>query len=168
MEQYLEIGKIINKRGIRGELKIESYCESPEDFSAFETVALSPDGSDVRKIESCKPYRGFVYLKLAGVDTPEAADRLRGRSLYVHRSQIDLDEGDILLADLIGLPVYDADNGKIYGTIADVVNYGHNDIYVIQMDGAEYMLPAVDEFIVATDLDRGVAVRPIPGLFDES
>lgn len=167
MEQYLEIGKIINKRGIRGELKIESYCASPEDFSVFETVFLSPDGADERTVESCKPYRGFVYLKLSHVETPEAADRLRGKTLYVHRSQVDLDEGDFLIADLIGLPVYDADNGKEYGTIVDIVNYGRNDIYVIRKDGAEYMLPAVDEFIVETDLDRGVAVRPIPGLFDE-
>ncbi len=168
MEKYLEIGKIINKRGIRGELKIEPYSNSEDDFFDFDTVYLSDTGTDARKIESCKPYRGFVYLKLSGVNTPEEADKLRGRYIYVDREDIELSEDEVLIADIIGLDVIDEDSGRVYGKVKDVVNYGRYDTYVISSGEKEYMLPAVDEFISSIDTEKGVYVTPIPGLFDDA
>lgn len=167
MEKFLEIGRIINKRGIKGELKIEHYSNSEKDFFDYDRVFLSKDGVDERKIESCKPYKGFVYLKLSGINTPEEADLVRGKYLYVDRDDIELDDDEILIADLVGLDVIDANNGKIYGKIKDVVNYGRYDTYIISNGIMEYMLPAVDEFIDNIDLSKGVFVTPIEGLFDE-
>lgn len=167
MDKYLEIGKIINKRGIRGELKIEPYSNSEEDFFDFDTIYLDADGKDSRKIEACKPYKGFVYLKISGVNTPEEADKLRNRIVYVDREDIELSEDEILIVDIIGLDVIDAENGKIYGKVSDVVNYGRNDIYVIKNGKKEYMMPAVDDFIDRIEQGLAVFVTPIPGLFDD-
>ena len=81
IKTYLEAGKIINKRGLAGELKIESYCDTPEAFCSFKHVYLAPDGTDVRKVLSAKLYNGYAYIRLEGVTTAEQADKLRGKSL---------------------------------------------------------------------------------------
>ncbi len=167
MKQYICVGRIINKRGIRGELKLESYCESPSDFEDYGVLYLDEDGKKSVKVQSCKEYKGFAYLKLEGTDTPEAADALRGNYVYVNRDDIMIDDSEILIEDIIGLSVYDADTGKKYGDVTDVVNYGGSDLYVIAGEKKEYMLPAVDEFVVEIDLENGIKVRPIPGLFDD-
>lgn len=167
MEKYLEIGKIINKRGIKGELKIEPYSNSEEDFFEYKKIYLSKNGEDERKIESCKPYRGFVYLKISGCSTPEQADFLRGKIIYVDRDDIELPEDEVFIADIIGLDVIDATTGVVYGKIKDVVNYGRYDTYIIKGKDKEYMMPAVDDFLDRIELDKGVYVTPIEGLFDD-
>ncbi len=168
MDKYLEIGRIINKRGIKGELKLEHYANNEEEFNNYDKVFLSKDGSDERKIESCKSYKGFIYLKLSGIDTPEQADAVRGRYVYVDRADINLSDDEVLIADIIGLNVIDAVSGRLYGKIKDVVNYGRYDTYIISDGSREYMLPAVDEFIDRIELSEGVFVTPIEGLFDEA
>ena len=168
MEKYLEIGRIINKRGIKGEVKVEPYSNSEDDFFDYERVFLSRNGEDERMIESCKPYKGFVYLKLSGVTTPEQADLLRGKYLYVSREDIELSDDEVLIADIIGLDVIDANTGRVYGKVKDVVNYGRYDTYVIKSSDKEYMLPAVDEFLDRIELEKGVYVTPISGLFDDA
>ncbi len=168
MERYLEIGRIINKRGIRGELKIEPYSNSADDFLDFEKVYLSVDGNDERCIESCKQYNGFVYLKLSGINTPEDADKVRGKYIYVDRQDIELSEDEFFIVDLVGLDVIDANSGKKYGKVKEVVNYGRYDIYVISSGTKEYMMPAVDEFLDRVDVESGVYVTPIPGMFDDA
>ena len=168
MKKFLEVGRIINKRGIRGELKIEPYSNSAEDFQSFENVYLSSDGSDKRIIESCKEYKGFVYLKISGISSPEEADKARGKYLYVDRDDIELGEDEVFIVDLIGLDVIDKVSGKVYGKVKDIVNYGRYDIYVISSGDKEYMMPAVDDFIDRVDVDSGVYVTPIPGMFDDA
>lgn len=168
MDKYLEIGRIINKRGIRGELKIEHYANNENDFANFNKVYLSKDGKDSKTVESCKTYKGFVYLKLSGIDTPEDADALRGKFIYVDRDDIVLDDDEVFIADLIGLDVIDAVNGKKYGKIKEVVNYGRYDTYVITDGINEYMMPAVDEFIDRIVLAEAVYITPIEGLFESA
>jgi len=168
MDKYLEIGRIINKRGIKGELKLEHYANNEEEFNNYDRVFLSKDGTDERMIETCKSYKGFVYLKLSGIDTPEQADAVRGKYVYVDRDDIDLPDDEVLIADIIGLNVIDADSGRIYGKIRDVVNYGRYDTYIIFDGKKKYMLPAVEDFIDRIDLSEGVFVTPIQGLFDEA
>lgn len=167
MEQYLEIGRIINKRGIKGEIKVEPYSNSEEDFFDYKKVYLSKDGTIEKKIESCKTYKGFVYLKLSGTDTPEAADKLRGKYLYVDRTDILLDKNEIFFADIIGLNVIDLKSGRIYGKVTEIVNYGKYDTYIVSSNKKEYMLPAVAEFINRIDIEKGIFITPIPGLFDD-
>ncbi len=168
MKQYLEAGKIINKRGIKGELKVETYCDTPQALCALKKLYLDPAGKDGRAVLSAKVYKGCGYLLLEGVSTPEQADALRGRVLYADRGDLPLTEGSVFIDDLIGLPVYDTDTGTVYGKVKEVFNRGASDIYAISDGKNEYFVPAVKEFIIAVDTEKGIAVRPIAGMFDQA
>ncbi len=169
LKEYLEAGKIINKRGLGGELKIESYCDSPEAFCAFTRVFLSPKGEDERKILSAKLYNEYAYIKLSGVTTAEEADKLRGHLVYIHRDDMDIDEDSVFIDDILELTVYDADTGVKYGVLKEVFNRGASDIYrVVSPFGKEYLIPAVDDFIDRIDVETGIYIRPIPGLIDDA
>ena len=87
-QKYLEAGVIINKRGLAGELKVDSFCDSLDVFCSITRFCLSDNGDKEMKVVSSKQYKGFVYVKLEGVETPEAADALRGKTLYALREDI--------------------------------------------------------------------------------
>lgn len=169
IKTYLEAGKIINKRGLAGELKIESYCDTPEAFCSFKHVYLAPDGTDVRKVLSAKLYNGYAYIRLEGVTTAEQADKLRGKSVYIHRNDLELDKDSVFIDDILELPVTDADSGVTYGVLKEVFNRGASDIYrVAGQNGKEYLIPAVKEIIVRIEPQSGIYIRPIPGLIDDA
>ena len=168
MKKYLEAGKIINKRGLKGELKVDSYCDSPEVLCDIETLYYDGDGTKPVKVLSAKIYKGYAYLLLEGVNTAEQADKLRNALLYADRDTIPVEEGGVFIDDIIGLTVYDADTNAEYGSVTDVFNRGTSDIYTVEKDGKEYYLPAVAEFIINIDTEKGIFVRPIPGIFDDA
>ena len=168
MKEYLEIGKIINKRGLKGELKIENYCDDLDTLCKVKRVFLDEDGKNELKVISAKQYKQFGYFLLETVDSAEKADAIRGKVLYAHRDEIDIDEGKHFIVDIIGLSVYDADTNRCYGVLSDVFNVGASDIYSITKDGKEYLIPAVPEIVIDIDLDKGIFVRPIAGMFDEA
>ena len=168
MKQFLEAGKIINKRGLKGELKIESYCDSPQAFCSFDRIYLDSTGKDERKVLSAKVYKDFVYLLIEGVTSAENADKIRGKLVYINRDDMLLDDDTVFIDDIIGLPVYDADNGAHYGELKEVFNTGASDIYRIVKSGKEYLIPAVDEIVISIDLEKGIFIRPIPGLIDDA
>ena len=91
---------------------------------------------------------------------------MKNKIIYASRDDIELEEGDFFIADLVGLPVIDADSGKEYGKLTDVINTGASDIYVIKTPTGEAMMPAVDEFVEEIDLDKGIFVKPIEGMFE--
>lgn len=169
MKNYLEAGKIINKRGLAGELKIESYCDTPQAFCSFKHIYLSADGMDVRKVLSAKLYAGYAYIRIEGVTTAEQADKLRGKSVYIHRNDLELDKDSVFIDDILDLPVLDADSGVTYGILKEVFNRGASDIYrVVGQNGKEYLIPAVKDIVVRIDPNTGVYIRPIPGLIDDA
>ena len=168
MKEYLEAGKIINKRGLGGELKVESYCDTPEAFCSFKRIFLDNKGTDERKIVTAKLYKDWVYLKIEGVNTVEDADKLRNHLLYINRNDMDIDEDSIFIDDIIGLNVIDVDNGTVYGVLDNVFNRGASDIYRVVNGDKEYLIPAVDEIVIEIDVEKGIFIRPIPGLIDDA
>ena len=165
-KKYLECGKIINTHGINGVVKADSWCDSPEILASLEKVfILENDKMKKYRIEDASIFKRFVLLRLTGVNTVEDADKLREKILYLERDDLELEEGEVFIADLIGLPVIDADSGVEYGKITDVINAGASDIYVIDTPNGEAMMPAVKEYVVKVDLENGVLVRPIEGMF---
>ncbi len=168
MKQYLEAGIIINKRGLKGELKVDSLCDDLDVFCDINRFYLDEDGRDSVNVISSKQYKGYAYVILDGINSAELADKMRGKTLYASREDIKVEDGKIFIQDLIGLRVFDADSGVEYGIVADVFNRGASDIYLIEKDGGEYYLPAVPEFVVSVDMEKGIFVRPIPGIFDEA
>src|SRR5699024_8628978 len=102
MEQLLETGKIVSVHALKGEVKVEPWCDCPDCLAEFDESFI--DGEWV-EVERARVQKNMVILKLQGVDTPEAAGRLVGKILYIDRDQAELEEGTYFVADLIGLKV---------------------------------------------------------------
>lgn len=167
-KRFLDSGRITGTHGIKGEVRIEPWCDSPEFLCAFKKLYLSPDGTDEIKVKS-RPHKNIVLCKINGIDTVEQAERMRGRIIYIDRNDITLDEGVNFVQDLLGLEVKDVDNGKVYGKITDVLRTGANDVYEItDDDGKKYLAPVISEVITETNPDDGyVLIRPMKGIFDD-
>ena len=167
-KQFLECGIIINTHGVRGDVKLESLCDSPEVLASLERVFLL-EGGNYREVEviHASVFKQFVLATLEGIDDMDKAAAMKGVTLYASRDDFILDEGDYFIVDLIGLPVIDNVDGKVYGKIKDVINRGASDIYVVSTPSGERMMPVVDEFVKRVDLESGVYVEVIPGLLSD-
>lgn len=167
-KKYLECAIIINTHGVNGNVKLESLCDTPKILAGLKRVFL-PEGKDYREIKvlSASVFKSFVLMSLEGVNDMDAAMALKGKTLYASRDDFKLPKGDYFIVDLIGLEVIDNVSGKVYGRIADVINRGASDIYVVKTDSGERMMPAVKEFVKRVDLENGVFVETIPGLLTD-
>ena len=165
-KEYLEAGKIVNTHGIRGEVKIMPYTDVPELLCEFDRLFIGKGRNEII-IERSRVAKNMVIAKLEGVDTPEQAEKLRNRLLYMHRDDLELDEDTYFIQDLIGIEVKDADTGFAYGKITDVMQTGANDVYVIEGNGREYLVPAIADVVISTDIDaNSMTIRALEGLFE--
>ncbi len=166
-KKYLECGKIVNTHGVKGAVKLESWCDSPETLAELPAVYFKKgEGFEERKIISATVMKRHVMAYIEGITDIDAAASLKETVVYADRADIPLEEGDYFIIDLVGLPVIDADSGVEYGRISDVFNTGASDIYTVKTASGDRMIPAVPEFIIEIDTERGVFVRPIEGMFD--
>ena len=167
-KEYLECGIVRSPHGVRGILNVECWCDSPRVLAKQKRVfILGRDGSykEVRVI-SASPAPDRVLMGLEGIDSREAAQGYKNTVLYLHRDDIPVPKGAMLIADMIGLPVVDFDTGRVYGEISDVRDGVRYKLYTVKTDSGEVILPGVDEFIKEITEERGLLVRPIPGFFD--
>ena len=166
---YLECGRINRVHGIKGAVKAESWCDSPDILAHLKTVFVYSKGQYLPlKITKGSTMNGSVLLFFEGYSTPEAAETLKGATLYASRDDIPVNEGEALLSDLIGLPVTDANTARVYGTLTDISFLPASIIYTVTTpQGEEVLLPAVDEFIKEANGETGLLITPIPGFFDE-
>lgn len=167
-KQYLDSGKIVGTHGIKGEVRIEPWCDSPEFLCAFKKLYLDEKGQTFIEVKS-RPHKNITLAKIKGVDTIEAAEKLRGKIIYINRDDITLDEGVNFVQDLIGIEVKDAENGTVYGKITDVLRTGANDVYEItDSNNKKYLAPVIDEVVEEINVDGGfVLIRPMKGIFDD-
>lgn len=170
MKPFLEIGKIVGTHGVRGEMRVQPWCDNGEFFKQFSSMYFDAKGEKCMKIVSVRPHGNVVLLKLEGVDTVEAAAAMRGRVLFMDRNEANLDDDTWFIQDLIGCEVLDADDGRKYGTLSDVSETGANDVWHVKGDdGKEYLLPAIPPVVIETDVKNGVVkIRPMKGIFDEA
>jgi len=155
--EYIEAGQIVTTHGVRGEVKLLTWVDSPEFMCEFKRVRI--EGTEY-KVESCKVQKTCNLLKLQGVDTVEAAQALRDKIVEIYRS--DVSDEIIFAAELVGMQVY-AD-GKCIGELTEVMDYPGNQVYVVRGEH-EYMIPAVREFILSVDMERNeMQVRLIKGM----
>ena len=163
-KEYLEAGKIVNTHGIKGEVKIMPYTDIPELLCEFDRLFL--DRKEIF-IERSRVAKNMVIAKLEGVDTPEQAEKLRNKILYMHRDDLELDDDTYFIQDLIGIEVRDIETGVIYGKIVDVMQTGANDVYVIKGKDREYLVPAIADVVISTDIDKNeMTIKVLNGLFD--
>lgn len=163
---FPECGKIINTHGCHGAVKVEPWCDTPEVFAALPAVYIKKNGEYVRHALRCASVLGgrFVSARLAGVESMEEADTLRGTVLYAARGDLHLPEGVMLVAEMIGLPVFHEESGERLGVLRDVIHPAATDIYVIDTPRGEAMVPVVDEFVKRVGED-GIFLLPIEGMF---
>ena len=155
--QFIEAGEIVTTHGVKGEVKVLPWVDAPDVLCEFDRCRI--DGVEYT-IESCRIQKTCNLVKLTGVDTMEAAQAMRGRVMELYRE--DIDDDVIFAAELIGMQVLC--DGSELGKIADVLDYPGNSVYVVK-GKHEYMIPAVKEFILSTDMDANVMqVKIIEGM----
>ena len=160
MKEYLDCGQIVNTHGVRGEVRIVPWADSPDFLCRFSTLYL--DGAP-RRVLSSRVHKGSVIAKLEGADTVEAAMLLRDKIVQIRRTDARLPEGSFFLADIIGLNVVD-ETGRALGTLKEVLSPSVQQLYVVEGE-REILIPAVPEFILETNIAGGyIRVRLIEGM----
>lgn len=160
--QFLEAGEIVNTHGIRGEVKIMPWADSPEFLCQFKLFYL--EGKPVRVLSS-RPHKTMVLALLEGITSVEEAMKLKGKVLSIDRTGVTLPEGRYFLADLMGLTVIDFATGEELGKVEDILTPPAHNVYVVRGKGKEYMIPAVDAFLAETNVDEGyIKVNLIEGM----
>ena len=144
--QFVEAGEIVTTHGVRGEVKVLPWLDSPEDLCDFDRCLI--DGVEYT-IENCRVQKTCNLVKLSGVDTMEAAQSMRGKIILLYRD--DIDDEVIFAAELLDMEVYTAAQEYI-GKIVDVLDYPGNMVYVIEGEHT-YMIPAVRQFVLSTDME---------------
>lgn len=165
-KEFLEIGKIINTHGVRGEVKIDPWCDSPEDFYGIKRVYLA-DKTEF-SVGNPRIINGkFILCSLSGIKTVDDAVKYKNKVLFVKREDLDIPEDAVLICDILGLPVIDKNTGKVYGKLTDVLQYTCQEVYEITCEsGEKVLIPNVPAFIAERDLENGIFITPIDGFFE--
>ena len=155
--QFVEAGEIVSTHGVRGEVKVLPWLDCPEMLCEFDRCRIA--GKDY-KIEQCRVQKTCNLVKLNGIDTMEAAQLMRGKTVELYRD--DIDDDVIFAAELIGVEVFC--EGEQIGKIVDVLDYPGNSVYVVK-GKHEYMIPAVSAFILNTNMaENTMEVKLIEGM----
>ncbi len=168
MKKYLELGKVNNTHGLKGEVKFEMWCDGIDYVRQLSRVYLDDSGAKSLTLVSARPQKNIAILKFGEIPSINEAEELKGKVLYCDRDEAQIDDDAFYIADIIGCRVIDDETGEDYGEICDVLNYGSCDIYDVKNGKKHTLIPAIPDVIVAVDTDGGlVYITPMKGLFDE-
>ena len=159
-QSFIDAGKIVNTHGVRGEVRVEVWLDSPQMLKRCGRVFL---GGEEKKILSAREHKGFLIAQLEGVGDVNAAQALKNRVLQVARADVRLPRGAFFLQDIMGAAVLDESGAEI-GKLTDILELPGQRVYVVRGE-TEHLIPAVPEFILNTDAEKGViTVRLIEGM----
>ena len=169
VKRYLQVGKIVSTHGVRGELRVQPWCDGPDYISRLSVLYFDGEGREGRKVLSCRPHGNITLLTLEGVDGIDAARALRGKILYMDREESGIGENEWFIEDLIGCQVLDADSGREYGTLTEVSQTGANDVWHIRSaQGREYLIPAIRDVVREVfPQEERITITPLKGIFDD-
>ena len=167
-KEFLECGKIRSPHGVRGILNVECWCDSPRVLTSQKRIFMLTKSGEYKAVEvvSASSAADRVLMGLSGIDSRDAAQAYKNVIIYLHRDDIPVSKGAMLIADMIGLEVVDIDTGRVYGKISAVDEGVRYKLYTVSTEGGSVILPGVDEFVKEISEERGMLVRPIPGFFD--
>ena len=158
--RYLEAGRVVNTHGVRGEVKIDPWTDSPAVLSKLSTLYI---GEKPYKIAAAREHKGMLLVKFEGVDDINAAMVLKNRVVLLDREDLRLEAGAFFLQDILGAEVVDEAGARL-GELVDIIQSAASNIYVVRGE-REILIPAVPAFIVKTDAEAGVVtVRLIEGM----
>ncbi len=169
-DEWVTIGRIVALFGVRGDIKVLPETDLPNRFETLREVYVGPEHQRRLVTKAC-PYReSMILLRLAGIDSANAAAALIGQPITIPLAQLPaLPADQYYIHDLIGLRV-ESSTGQKLGIIADILPTGANDVYVVREAGSgrDVLVPAVKEMIKRVDIAAGLMViDPLPGLFDD-
>lgn len=169
MEQFLRVGVISSTHGIRGEVKVYPTTDDPERFLDLDEVILDTGREHkILEIEGVKFFKNQVILKFKGYDNIHDIEKYLKKDLLVDREHaVELGENENFIADLIDMEVA-TDEGKVLGTLTDVIETGANDVYAVKTpEGKEILLPAIRDCILDVNVDeKRMTVHVMEGLLD--
>lgn len=163
----IETGKIINTHGIKGELKVLPWCDTPENFYDFKNLYLKSGTS--LDIENVRIHKENVIIKFKNIDSINEAEKYKNYILYADKNDFELDNDSFFIKDLINVEVFDNDTKEFYGIISEVLQNGAKDVFVIknEEENKEYFLPYLDETVLNIDIkNKKMFIKPLLGLFD--
>jgi 16S rRNA processing protein RimM len=167
-EEMICVGAIAGAFGVAGEVRLKSFCTEPADIGSYGPLS-SEDGKQVYKITLTRPVAGGLGARISGVTTKEAADALRGTSLFVPRAKLPkLSDDEFYHADLIGLDAFDTGGVQI-GKVLAIYNHGAGDILEISSSRhkSELLLPFTMAIVPNVDLAAGRIVVNMPEESDD-
>ena len=169
MEQFLRVGVISSTHGIRGEVKVYPTTDDPARFLDLDEVILDTGREHkILEIEGVKFFKNQVILKFKGYDNINDIEKYLKKDLLVDREHaVELGENENFIADLIDMEVA-TDEGKVLGTLTDVIETGANDVYAVKTpEGKEILLPAIRDCILDVNVDeKRMTVHVMEGLLD--
>ena len=166
MEQYFKVGIITSTHGLKGEVKVFPTTDDMYRYDKLKHVEMEYRGRRIPlDIERVRYFKQFVIVKFKGLDTINDVERYGKCPLFVSRQDaVPLEEGENYVADLIGLPVI-TDEGLELGPLKDILFTGANDVYVVDYQGKELLIPSIKECILHVDLEKGeILVHLLEGL----
>ena len=161
-QAYIEAGRITSTHGVHGEVKIEVWLDTPEDLKHYRRVFI--DGQE-KKLLSVRQQNRFVIVKLHQIDNINAAQPLKGKTVYIAREDAPLPPGGYFLQDLLDAKVV-LEDGSPVGVLTEILERPANNVYVVtDPDGKEILIPVVPAFIIRADAENGiVTVRLLEGM----
>jgi len=170
MEEYLEIGQIVNTNGLKGTLKVKPLTDDITRFEDLETVYIQKGKELVEfTIQDVKYSKNMVLLKLEGIDNIEEAEKYKNFYLKINREDaVELEEDSYFIVDIIGCEVY-TDTDELLGKVIDVFPTGSNDVYTVKnSEGKEILLPAIEDVIKDVDIEnKKIIIHLMEGLIWE-
>lgn len=154
MKNELTVGRILKPRGLKGELKIETFSDNPRRFQSLKKLKIADEEYVVEKLST---EGALGYVKLQGIDDIDKAERLRGKEITVSRDDLPRPPEDrYYVVDMIGVDVFVG--GDKLGQLTDILQYGSADVYVIRTSDAQISVPAIKDLITDVNLEEGKLV----------
>ncbi|MDO4269833.1 MAG: ribosome maturation factor RimM [Eubacteriales bacterium] len=166
-KKFLEAGKIVGTHGVKGDLKVQSWCDSPETLCDFDTLYL--DEKSPVTVEKAQVHKNIVLMHIKGVDTMEAAEAMKNRVLLLNRDDVELPDDLVFIQDILGFKVYDTRLDRNIGRVRDVLtaNPAHDMYEIAGEDGRLVYIPAAKPFLKEIDMEAGVIyIESIEGLLE--
>ena len=167
--EFVIVGRITKPHGVKGALKVDPITDDPQRFKTLKSVRVGPedDPGDSIDIARIQFQNKFVILSFEGIETREDADAFRGQYLYISQDELmPLPDDSVYIFELIGLEVYTNKN-EFVGIVKDVREFPANDMFVVEKDDHEYLIPDVPDIVKDVDPDSGkIIINPVEGLLE--
>lgn len=161
-KRYLKAGRLNSPRGLKGEVRFDCWCDSPDFLIGVKRFYLDENGERFLNVKDYRPSIPSIIFE--GYEDKVLARAFTGKIIYFDRRDIVLEEGVCFNDDLISLPVYDIDTGEQIGILERIDEGITSNYYFVKGENNNYLIPAIDEFVKEIRLDTGIKVKLIDGL----